>query len=512
MTRVLVALAFVLFASGWASAERRVALVIGNAGYVNAAVLKNPVNDATDVASALERLGFEVVLGTDLDQSKLRRTVKRYSEMLVGADVAVFFYAGHAVQVDGQNYLAPIDTDLERESDLDFETISLDLVKRQMEREARTLIFFLDACRDNPLTRRLGTRSRSTGNSKGLARLDANGEGTFIAYATQPDNVALDGAGRNSPFTTALLANIERPGVEISELMTDVRRSVYEETGERQLPWTNSSLLGQFYFKDALPSETDPAQAERDRKLERLELEAQVWETIRNSTDSESIRQALKELGEGPYAELARARLATLEAQKSVTAAVAKATGESSAEQPSAGAAPVGEDKPVAKAAPDPAPQPGADEEKPVEVALAEIPGARDGADKAKPTNAEPSRELVRSIQKELQRVGCDPGSADGVWGRRSRSALGDFSRHGEVDLALLEPDDDLLDTLKSRQDRVCPLQCGRGQVEKDGRCVADASARAPQKKTASAARRSTNPARRSTSNCMRFNGQLICD
>ncbi|MEC9343138.1 MAG: caspase family protein, partial [Pseudomonadota bacterium] len=455
MLRGLVALLALLAAASVALAEKRVALVIGNADYDNAAPLKNPVNDATDIARVLERLDFDVVLGTDLDHNGLRRTVKTFADKLVGVDVAVFFYAGHAVQVGGQNYLAPIDTSLEKEADLDFETISLELVRRQMEREAKTMIIFLDACRDNPLTRSLAARSRSAGDSKGLARLDASGEGTFIAYATQPDNVALDGEGRNSPFTTALLANIERPGVEISALMTDVRRSVYDTTGGRQLPWTNSSLLGQFFFKDALPSVPDPGQLERDIKLERLELEAQLWESIRNSTDADAIRNALKVLGDGPYAELARTRLASLQ----TPAGTEPAAQPKSADPVSAGTRPEPESDPVVEkdveqaAAPEvpPVQQKETVEDKQVQVALAEPAEAGGAPETPELADTEPDRQLVRSIQQELDRVGCDPGGADGLWGRRSRAALGQFSRHGEIDLATLEPTAALLDALKAR-------------------------------------------------------------
>ncbi len=465
MLRGLVAVLILVIATCGAQAEKRVALVIGNAGYNNAAPLKNPVNDATDLSKALERLDFKVVTGIDVDHEAMRRKVKEFTDIMVDADVAVFFYAGHAVQVGGENYLAPVDTDLQKESDLDFETVSLNLVRRQMEREAKTLIIFLDACRDNPLTRRLVRRSRSTGDSKGLARFDTSGEGTFIAFATQPDNVALDGEGRNSPFTTALLDNIERPGVEISALMTDVRRSVYETTSGQQLPWTNSSLLGQFYFK--APQAGKTGSGDQDARLAKLEADARAWLEIRDSNDPARIREVLGQLVDGPYAELARARLDLLEG----------------ASQQKSDASPQQEDS------------------QSVKLALAEPPKVRE--EPAEPV--EPSRELVRSIQQELQRVGCNPGSADGLWGRQSRSALGEFSRHGDVELATLEPSQPLLDSLKERSGRVCPLQCGRGQVEKNGVCVATAQ---PSKPT----RTKTVTKRPSSSSCFRFNGQLVCD
>jgi uncharacterized caspase-like protein len=240
---------FLAYGAGVANASKRVALVIGNSAYENAIPLKNPRNDAEDLAVKLKSLGFEVVSGFDLDSRGMRDKVREFGQQLRGAEVAMFFYAGHALQVNGRNYLAPVNTDIRNESDLDFETIPMDFVQRQMERETKTILLFLDACRDNPLARSLRASSRSTGSVRGLARETNSSEGTFIAFATQPNNVALDGSGRNSPFTTALLENIDRPGVEISTLMTDVRRQVFELTKEQQIPWINSSLLGRFYFK-----------------------------------------------------------------------------------------------------------------------------------------------------------------------------------------------------------------------------------------------------------------------
>src|SRR5581483_2136062 len=187
-----------------AAADKRVALVIGNSAYVSAPALANPVNDASDIAAALQGVGFEVILGTDLAKPAFDGKVRDFARILDRADVALLFYAGHGLQVAGRNYLIPVDAKLQIERDLDFEAISVDFVLKQMEleREGKTNVVFLDACRDNPLARNLarsmGTRSASIG--QGLAQVQT-GVGTFIAYSTQPGNVALDGQGRNSPFT-----------------------------------------------------------------------------------------------------------------------------------------------------------------------------------------------------------------------------------------------------------------------------------------------------------------------
>ena len=189
-----------LFLSSHAWAEKRVALVIGNSAYQHAPQLANPQNDASDMASKLTGLGFVVVTGRDLELTGMRRAIRDFVGKVEGADVALFFYAGHGLQVNGGNYIIPIDAQLKSNNDLDFEALPIELVLSAMERNARVNLVFLDACRDNPLAatlaRSLGTRSMVVG--RGLAKLDT-GVGSLIAFATQPGNVALDGVGRNFP-------------------------------------------------------------------------------------------------------------------------------------------------------------------------------------------------------------------------------------------------------------------------------------------------------------------------
>jgi tetratricopeptide (TPR) repeat protein len=229
-----------------APAGPRVALVIGNGDYRHASRLANPANDATDIAQALRRLGFDVVEGRDLDRRGMENKVREFGRKLDGAALALFFYAGHGLQVGGKNYLVPIDAKLERAGDLNFETIDVGNVLAQMETEKRVNLVLLDACRDNPLARSfarsLGTRSTSVG--QGLASIQS-AIGTMIAYATQPDNVALDGTGRNSPFTAALLKHIGTPGLDIGVVMRRVRTDVIAATLEKQVPWDHSSLTGE---------------------------------------------------------------------------------------------------------------------------------------------------------------------------------------------------------------------------------------------------------------------------
>ncbi len=180
--------------------EKRVALVIGNGAYAHAPALTNPKHDAEDMAAALRGLGFTVILGIDLDKRAMDKKVLEFEGALSGADAGVFHYSGHGLQVAGVNYLVPIDAELASAAALRIEAVRLDFVQETMEREAKTNILFLDACRNNPLARNLaralGTRSADIG--RGLAATEA-GLGTLIGFSTQPGNVALDGAGRTSP-------------------------------------------------------------------------------------------------------------------------------------------------------------------------------------------------------------------------------------------------------------------------------------------------------------------------
>ncbi|MFO0987819.1 MAG: caspase domain-containing protein, partial [Alphaproteobacteria bacterium] len=247
-----------------ALAEQRVALVIGNSAYKHAPALANPKNDAEGMAASLRRLKFEVVEGTDLDKPAMERLLQAFADKLEKADVALVFYAGHGLQVNGRNYLVPVDGKLDKESDLVFQAVPLDVIQGLMEQGQRTNIMILDACRDNPLARNLartmGTRSTSIG--RGLGETKA-GIGTLIVYATQPGNVALDGDTKNSPFTAALLKHIEAPGLEIRQVLTRVRNDVITATREKQVPWDSSSLRGDFFFAAAsgVPETKPPVEA-----------------------------------------------------------------------------------------------------------------------------------------------------------------------------------------------------------------------------------------------------------
>jgi hypothetical protein len=230
-----------------AQRERRTALVIGNGAYGADGKLNNPPNDATDMAQALRQLGFEVTLLTDANKRQIQEEIDQFNYQLRQGGVGLFYYAGHGVQVNGENYLIPIGARISREGDVEYEAVPLGKVLRAMEDAKNPVnIVLLDACRNNPYSR--GWRS----SSRGLAFVQS-AEGTFISFATAPGKEAADGEGRNSPYTASLLQHIQTPDLPVPLLFQRVRQSVRKPTDNQQTPWESSSLIGNFAFKAVAP-------------------------------------------------------------------------------------------------------------------------------------------------------------------------------------------------------------------------------------------------------------------
>jgi len=222
---------------------KRLALVVGNAAY-SVSPLANPANDAADVAAKLKKLGFEVILLTDKTKKQIEQALDYFNNNTKGYDVALFFYAGHAIQYRGKNYLIPVDADMREEGDIEYECTPIDRVLAKMEDSGYKLkIVALDACRNNPFARSW----RSFSNTGGLSFMNAP-VGTFIAYSTAPNEVAQDGKGRNSPYTAELLKKLDVKCLKIEDLFKQVRESVLKKTNGRQVPWDQSSIVGEFYF------------------------------------------------------------------------------------------------------------------------------------------------------------------------------------------------------------------------------------------------------------------------
>jgi Caspase domain len=229
----------------------RVALVIGNSKYVNVNVLANAANDARVMSRALRDIGFAVTDGFDLPRDGMERQIREFLRKSETARVRLFYYAGHGLQVDGRNYLVPVNTKLESASDLSFETIGLDTILESLDSTSRTNIIILDACRNNPFAQTFASRygaGRSVTVQPGLAGYSSLGAGMLIAFSTAPGAVALDGNGANSPFTEALARHMRTPGLEVRQMLTRVRADVASETSGKQIPWDNSALLGDVYL------------------------------------------------------------------------------------------------------------------------------------------------------------------------------------------------------------------------------------------------------------------------
>lgn len=291
-TLTVLALTSLFMGFGLSAAEaKRLALVIGNADYVTVPKLKNAAKDAKDVADALTRLGFEVTLLTDLRSGDLAAQIDAFSAEAQTAESTVFYYAGHAFQMSGVNYLVPVDAALQSREAIRAETWNLDgIIARLQDRKRQTLVF-LDACRNDPVPQSV----RGSGAADGLARMQT-GVGTFVAFATEPGAVTYDGAGDapNSPFTASLLKNIETPGLSISDMMIKVRNEVAETTGGKQTPWDQSSLREQFYFQVATEAKQELSEADYEL-LAQLSPEdrAKFLDLLRESGFSEeSLQQA----------------------------------------------------------------------------------------------------------------------------------------------------------------------------------------------------------------------------
>ncbi|UZF91853.1 caspase family protein [Bosea sp. NBC_00550] len=335
--RMAAAFALVLWAVAFASPgsaavpERRVALVIGNSAYTAVPPLANPQRDARGMAAALKRLGFDVVEGYDLKMDEMTGVVREFAQKLDGAKAGLVYYAGHGIAVGDENYLIPVDASLRSEADLDFRAVNVQLVLRQMQRDERVNIVILDACRDNPFATQLAAKSRAV--TRGLTAIETqSASGILIAFATDPRATALDGErDGNSPFTSALLKHIETPEVSITTVMDRVRADVWETTGKKQKPWTNSSIIGEFRLNPTLKlASVDPSAAATKAidaavpvpampvasSLDRAQLDVKTWEVAERGNSAPDYRAYLDAFPSGQFATFARNRLASLEAAK----------------------------------------------------------------------------------------------------------------------------------------------------------------------------------------------------
>jgi uncharacterized caspase-like protein len=311
---IVAALCLLAATSFSAQAEPRVALVIGNSNYGNEiGRLANPANDAALIASALQQTGFTVITVVDADQKKMKRAIADFGEKLADAGpkaTGLFYYAGHGIQSQGKNYLIPVGATIEREADVNIESVTADDVMEQMDFAANNVnIIILDACRNNPVARSF----RSAG--RGLATMQPESvRGTFIAYSTSPGQVAADGSGKNSPYSSALAKAIVKPGVGIEEVFRDVRGQVMASTNDKQIPWDSSSLTAPFFFKTSqfnTASQEAPAPAAKPAAASTGDSEEKLWKYVETSKQPGDYQAYLDQYPEGAYAPIARNRLAS---------------------------------------------------------------------------------------------------------------------------------------------------------------------------------------------------------
>jgi peptidoglycan hydrolase-like protein with peptidoglycan-binding domain len=311
--------------------EKRVAFVAGNGAYKNVAQLPNPPVDAKAMASALRNVGFDVIEGTNLTHDAMTEKLLEFGKKAQGADVAVFFYAGHGMAINGTNYLLPVDADIKSEMDVKLgAAININLTLDQTMSDAKVKLVFLDACRDDPFAARIkSTATRSVSVESGLAEMKS-GEGTLIAFATGPGQTALDGQeGTSSPFTRALIDHITKPGIEIQQAMTEVRAQVNEETNRGQLPWGHTNLIGSVFLNPtraeaAMTNVTVPAlhgtaKAVVASTAPGTDVELEYWRSVKETNKPEELNAYLSAFPNGQFKALALARLAAIENGPSTT-------------------------------------------------------------------------------------------------------------------------------------------------------------------------------------------------
>jgi uncharacterized caspase-like protein len=499
---------------GSALAEKRVALVIGNSAYQKVAKLSNPSNDASAVAAMLRAAGFDSVDSRlNVPASELRKTFREFAAKARDADIAVVYYAGHGIELDGTNYLIPVDASLETDGDVMDETIALERVLFAVEPARQLRLVILDACRDNPFAKTMKRTVASRAVGRGLAKVEPTSPNTMIAFAAKAGSTASDGDSQNSPFAAALIEHLPKPGLDLRRAFGFVRDEVLKNTGNKQEPYVYGSLGGDDVpLVRAKPSAAGPqadpqAAVRRDYELALQLATRDGWEAF------------LSQYPDGFYANLAKGQLKKIAAEEARGTATDKARlaehekarlaaeGAKQAEQARAAAAAKAAEE--ARIAAEKIKQIEQDKAAAAEkVRLAEQEKVRLAAEKAKQVEqqkagaaeqaraaaektatekkeqlaalsppadkSEPSSQvdLPRALQAELRRVGCNTGAVDGNWNTASQRALDLFNKHAGMKLEVKAASADALDAVKGKSGRICPLICEFGYKADSDRCV----------------------------------------
>ncbi|MCK1625702.1 caspase family protein [Bradyrhizobium sp. 160] len=509
-------------ACGPAHADRRVALVIGNSAYKSAPKLGNPVNDATLVGGMFKKAGFDSVdVRLDLSASEMRRMLREFAGRSRDAEMAVIYYAGHGIELDGNNYLIPTDATLETDGDVLDETIPVERALFAVEPAKQLRLIILDACRDNPFAKTMKRTLASRAVGRGLAKVEPTSPNTMIAFAAKAGSTASDGDSRNSPFAAALVEHLPKPGLDLRKAFGFVRDDVLKATSYKQEPYVYGSLGGDDVPLVAVkPAATGPQANPQEAVRRDYELALQLgtrdgWEAFLaaypdgfyanlakgqlNKIAAEETRAGAEQKAKA--AEQEKARLVAERAQKAEqekAAAAAKAAEEAriaaekqkQIEQARAEAAE--QQRKVAEAAAAKA----LAEKQAAEKAKAEL-AAKQAAGKAEqaakpaadrqipevenqkvaalspaPTSTLSAAELAKSVQSELRRVGCLTSAAEGEWTSAAQRSLTLFNKYAGTQFDVKLASSDALDALKAKPGRVCPLVCNFGFKADGDQCV----------------------------------------
>ena len=507
-------------ACGPAHADRRVALIIGNSAYKSAPKLGNPVNDATLVGGMFKKAGFDSVdVRLDLSASEMRRMLREFAGRTRDADMAVIYYAGHGIELDGNNYLIPTDATLETDGDVLDETIPVERALFAVEPAKQLRLIILDACRDNPFAKTMKRTLASRAIGRGLAKVEPTSPNTMIAFAAKAGSTASDGDARNSPFATALVEHLPKPGLDLRKAFGFVRDDVLKTTGYKQEPYVYGSLGGDDVPLVAKQAPTGPQANPQEAIRRDYELALQLatrdgWEAF------------LAAYPEGFYANLAKGQLNKIGAEETRASAEQKARAaeqekarlineraQKAEQEKAAAAAKAAEEARIAAEKKKEIEQAKAEaaerERKAAEAAAAKALAEKQAAEKAKaelvarqaaeraeqgakpapdrqmpeaeqkvaalspaPASTLSAADLTKSVQSELRRVGCLSASADGDWNATSQRSLTLFNKYAGTQFDAKLASTDALDALKAKPGRVCPLVCNFGFKADGDQCV----------------------------------------
>lgn len=514
--RFAIAAVLMLFAHP-ALAEKRVALIIGNSAYQNVPPLTNPINDGNVMSATFKNAGFDIVdYRHDLTAKDTRRALREFADMSRDADIAVVYYAGHGMEVEGSNYLIPVDARLERDTDVYDETLSLDRILVAIEPAKRLRLVILDACRDNPFSKTMQRTVAMRSIGRGLAKVEPNSPNTLIAYSAKAGSTAQDGDGKNSPFTLALSQYLVKPGLDVRKAFGFVRDDVLKSTNNRQEPFVYGSLGGDDFplVRGLSPVVAAPQPQAPPAPVANPQAEARRdYELALQVGNKGAMSAFLAQYPDGFYANLAKLQLDKLTTEENRAAAAEKAR---AAEAERARLAAEGAQKQalakaeadakaaeqariVAERAMQAAQQQAAEAERKRQEQLAALdanraavattpaasaapgatatPAVQQPAAQTKPAvvaSLPPAQplDLSKAVQVELRRVGCLTDDADGDWGSSSRRSLSQFNRYAGTKLDTQLASSDALDAIKAKQARVCPLICQHGSKSDGDHCT----------------------------------------